>query len=244
MPLIPLEISRPNVFASSAHTTLKAVIEKIWRLKRHRNRSSAWILVNAWAIFDRAGEYPEGDYTCNTHKIEKGSRMRFGHPLNRLINIAVNDGIDVVFGAGNCGQFTTEVRCGRNDRGEGHSIWGANAHPAALTVGAVTANAQWFGYSSQGPAPWGDPPRRKPDVCTPSGFCEDDDACRINSGTSAATGLAAGVLAAIRSNWGPDKLSPGALKEAINASARGQGGVWNARTGHGVLDAGALLRRL
>ncbi|MBV8834930.1 MAG: S8 family serine peptidase [Alphaproteobacteria bacterium] len=249
VPLIPSTISRPNIFASSAHRTFRAVIEKIKRLRDYKDENSAWILVNAWAIFDRAGEYPLGDYTCNLHTkhFRAGAGRasnRHGHPLNRIMNVAIRDGIDVVFSAGNCGEFTTDTRCGRNDRGEGHGIWGANAHPDVLTIGAVTANAQWFGYSSEGPAPWGPEPRQKPDVCVPSGFHEDHDAARINSGTSAAAGLAAGVLAAIRENWGPDKLSPAQLKDAINASAGGQGGVWNARTGHGLLDAGALLRQL
>jgi subtilisin family serine protease len=68
----------------------------------------------------------------------------------------------------------------------------------------------------------------------------------VNSGTSAATGLAAGVVAAVRSNpkWGPKAVPPTKLKAAINDSARGQGGNWNARTGHGILDARALLEKL
>ena len=48
----------------------------------------------------------------------------------------VNDGIDVVFSAGNCGQFCPDRRCGETDRGPGHSIWGANSHPRVLTFGA------------------------------------------------------------------------------------------------------------
>jgi hypothetical protein len=249
VPLIPLRIARPNVFASVAHAAFKAVLEKIALLKSRKGPNSAWILVNAWAIFDRAGEYPLGDYTLNIHQdLVKPSPGKFiwelGHPFNRIMNLAAQAGIDILFGAGNCGQFTTETRCGRHDRGEGHSMWGANAHDAVLTVGAVSANEQWLGYSSQGPAPWGDGARQKPDVCTPSNFCEDNDASRINSGTSASTGLAAGVLAAVREEFGPDQLAPAQLKAAINASARPQGSAWNARIGHGVLDAGALLRQL
>jgi hypothetical protein len=249
VPLIPPRIARANVFASTAHAVFKAVIEKIIRLRESTGADSAWILVNAWAIFDRSGEYPPGDYTLDNRveliKEAPGKlSWEVGHPLNRMVRIAVDNGIDVVFGAGNCGQFTAETRCGKHDRGEGNSIWGANAHEAVLTVGAVSANDQWLGYSSQGPAPWGYDSRQKPDVCTPSHFCEDYDASRINSGTSAATGLAAGVLAAIRQKFGPGKLSSRQLKAAINASARGQGGIWNARTGHGVLDAGALLTQL
>jgi hypothetical protein len=249
VPLIPPHITRANIFASTAHATFKAIVEKICQLRNQRGPNSAWILVNAWAIFDRSAEHPPGDYTRNARKIAtKVAPGKFtwelGHPLNRLMQIAVDAGIDVVFGAGNCGQFTSSARCGKHDRGEGRSIWGANAHPAVLTVGAVSANAQWLGYSSQGPAPWGD--AEKPDVCTPSHFYEDNDPSRVNSGTSAATGLAAGVIAAVRGNaaWGPDKLSPRNLKDKINAAARGPNGKWNNRMGNGVLNARALLREL
>jgi subtilisin family serine protease len=247
VPLIPLAIARPGAFASTAHATYKVVLDEI-RRRRRAGGDSAWILVNAWAIFDRAGEEPEGDYTRNLHKVTnlKTGKTVLGHPLNELMGTAVDEGIDVVFGAGNCGQFTSSIRCGKHDRGEGLSIWGANAHPDVLTVGAVSANDTWLGYSSQGPAAWGDAP--KPDLCTPSHFCEDDDLSVVNSGTSAATGLAAGVIAAIRGNpyadWGPKKLRPGELKKKMNETARGQNGVWNGRTGHGVLDAGALLKAL
>jgi hypothetical protein len=241
VPLIPDRISRPEVFASTAHAAYQDVLNDI-NLRKKADAGSAWIFVNAWGIFDRTGEDPIGDYTLNGH--ERDSTGKVGHPLNKLMETAVGQGIDVVFAAGNCGQFTTSSRCGRRDRGEGRSIWGANAHPAVLTVGAVSANAEWLGYSSQGPAPWGG--AQKPDICTPSHFCEDDDASKVNSGTSAATGLAAGVIAAIRGSakWGPDKLSPGQLIDKINAAARGPNGEWNSRMGNGMLNARALLREL
>jgi hypothetical protein len=167
-----------------------------------------------------------------------------GHPLNTLMSTATGQGIDIVFGAGNCGEFSTSGRCGQKDRGEGRSIWGANAHPQVLTVGAVSANAEWLGYSSQGPAPWGG--AQKPDICAPSHFSEDNDPAVVNSGTSAATALAAGVIAAIRGapRWSPDQLSPAALKDKINAAARGPNGTWNSRMGNGMLNAGALLQEL
>jgi hypothetical protein len=249
VPLIPERISRPLVFASTAHATYQAVLDEITR-RRKGDQDAAWVLVNAWGIFDRSSEVPKGDYTLNGHKknitLPSGivEHVVVGHPLNKLMSTAVNQGIDVVFSAGNCGQFTTSGRCGRNDRGEGLSIWGANAHPEVLTVGAVSANAQWLGYSSQGPAPWGN--AQKPDICTPSHFCEDDDASKMNSGTSAATGLAAGVIAAIRGSaaWGPGKLSPRELKDKINAAARGPNGKWNSRMGNGMLNARALLSEL
>jgi hypothetical protein len=253
VPMIPPHIVRPGLFASDAHATFREVLDEIGRRRKRGHKDSVWILVNAWGVFDRAGEWPPGDYTCNTRarltKFGWSDEVDFerGHPFNNIMNDAVGAGIDVLFGAGNCGRFTASSRCGRLDRGEGRSIWGANAHPAVLTIGAVSADGQWLGYSSEGPGGWGlEGKRTKPDVCAPSHFCEDHDAAMLNSGTSAATGLAAGVVAAVRSNpkWGPKDVPPTKLKVAINDSARGQGGNWNARTGHGILDARALLGRL
>jgi subtilisin family serine protease len=243
VPIIPMQITRPRVFASSVDAIYKAVVGKIRKLRHRSGTNTAWILVNAWAIFDRTFEWPPGDYTRNTHNL----KWEHGHPLNHMMTMAsVKENIDVVFGAGNCGQFTSTRRCGRQDRGEGRSIWGANAHINVVTVGAMSANGYWLGYSSQGPAPWG--VAQKPDFCAPSQFYEDHDAFMVNSGTSAATGLTAGVIAAIRSNpsgeWGPDGLYPIDLKSLMNKSATGQAGVWNERTGHGMLNARNLLVEL
>jgi hypothetical protein len=183
VPLIPQHISRPNAFASDATAKIRAVIEDIKRRRRKSEINSAWILVNAWGVFDRASEEPRGDYTTDKHEVAEGKApRRFKHPLNNAVNDAVNEDIDVVFGSGNCGLFTAISRCGRRDRGPGNSIWGANAHPSVLTVGAVSANDAWIGYSSEGPAPWGG--AKKPDVCAPSHFTEDDDPSMVNSGTS------------------------------------------------------------
>ena len=70
---------------------------------------------------------------------------------------ALQEHVDVVFAAGNCGEFCPAPRCGKVDRVPGHSIWGANSSSAVITAGAVLTNEMWLGYSSQGPgqdAPW------------------------------------------------------------------------------------------
>ena len=81
---------------------------------------------------------------------------------------------DIIFCAGNCGGVCPDGRCGPNDFGPGRGIWGANAHPSVLTVGAVRTDTSWIGYSSEGPGP-GRPPfnklaNQKPDLCAPSEF--------------------------------------------------------------------------
>ncbi len=239
VPIIPSRIQTPNFFASHAHAVIQSVIDRIRVLRQQGDPAQPWILVNAWAIFDRASEQPRGDYTENSNPGTPGAP---GHPLFRLMQTAVDENIDVIFASGNCGRHCRDPRCGKVDRGPGHSIWGANAHPAVLTVGAVSVGAAWMGYSSEGPVFGASP--EKPDIALPSHFADPANAAIANTGTSAATALAAGVVAAIRSGpkWNATSLAPGALKQALMASADGGTPGWNRKTGHGVLDAeGAMV---
>jgi subtilisin family serine protease len=99
----------------------------------------------------------------------------------------------------------------------------------------------WLGYSSQGPGQ----PRlatKKPDLCAPSQFAEECDAATGNTGSSAAAALTAGVVAALRSKWNAQDLSPDELKQVLLVSARrNKGDAWNDRLGHGILDAAAAF---
>jgi hypothetical protein len=235
VPLVPPRITDDLVFAAHAHAALSVLLQAIDFLHHFPRWSGPWLLVNAWAIFDRASELPLGDYTENRHPS--------GHPLNHLIGSAAQQhGIDVVFAAGNCGQFAPDPRCGELDRGPGHSIWGANAHPDVLTVGAVRADGVWIGGSSQGPGPEA-LATTKPDVSAPSWFCEQTDAATRNRGTSTACGLAAGLMAALRSQTGDARpITPAAMKQLlIDTARRPQGDAWSPRLGHGMLDAAAAL---
>jgi subtilisin family serine protease len=203
-----------------------------------------WVLVNPWAIYDsRSDLKPPYDYIKNPM-----------HIFNKLVGYAVRDGIDVVFGAGNCGQFCPDRRCSATDQGPGRSILGANSHPDVLTVGAVRTDEMWLGYSSQGPGqaqletgtPEPNRASRKPDVCAPSQFCENGDAFTINTGTSAACALATGVVAALRGRWkDTTALPPAKLKDVlINTARRHDGPRWDGRLGHGILDAKAAYEAL
>jgi hypothetical protein len=245
LPLIPLAIDNVNAFIATAVSAFQLVLQYIAGLPD----PGPWVLVNAWAIFDRSSEYPIGDYTENPN-----------NHFNLLIGQAVDQGIDVVFVAGNCGQFCPSRRCGRLGVGPGYSIWGANSHPRVLTTGAVQTDARWLGYSSQGPGQ----PRlslSKPDLCAPSNFRDEHDAFTGNTaepyvgntgtpfvastGTSAACGLAAGVVAALRSRWGPTTVTPDYLIQRLNATARKtEGPSWNGRLGNGILYARAAYDNL
>jgi hypothetical protein len=236
LPLAPPRISNIQAFLSLADAAFQTVLANIAALKS-AGFPGTWILVNPWGIYDRKSEYPLGHYTENPNS-----------HFNQLVVQAVSENIDVVFAAGNCGQFCPDNRCGLTDQGPGRSIWGANSLEPVLTVGAVRADTMWLGYSSQGPGqPLLGP--NKPDLCAASQFCEDDDAFSINTGTSAACGLTGGIVAALRSRWDSATVSPGELKDILNQTARKPPGLqWGNnlgyRLGNGILDARSAFDEL
>ncbi len=239
VPLIPPRITDVPTFASDADTLYRVLLWAITFLRLLPRWSGPWVYANAWAIFDRASEVPLGDYTENLHPL--------GHPLNNLVGATVDQGgIDIAFAAGNCGQFCFSKRCGPVDRGPGHDIWGANAHPAVVTTGAVRADGGWIGYSSQGPGPARLEPR-KPDLCLPSNFVDPFDAHVQETGTSTACALLVGILAALRSNpkWTTLHVKSGLLKQELVGTAEKVGGPgWDRRFGFGVLDIRATIAAL
>ncbi len=236
LPLAPSKISNIMRFLHLADAAYQTVLTDIPQFLQ-ATFPGPWILVNPWGIFDRRSEHPPGDYTTNPH-----------NHFNRLVVQAVAANIDVIFAAGNCGQFCPDFRCAGEDVGPGFSIWGANSLEQVLTIGAVRADGMWLGYSSQGPGQLA-LGAHKPDLCATSQFGEDADAFSINTGTSAACGLAAGVVAALRSQWSSSTVPPGKLKQILNQTARKPHGVgWNNSLGHrfgnGVLDARAAYDEL
>ncbi|MCC6467013.1 MAG: S8 family serine peptidase [Alphaproteobacteria bacterium] len=232
LPLIPTAITDIPQFVSDAQASFETVRHDIARLRRQHQVRGPWVMVNAWGIFDRRSETPTHRYTDNLH-----------HPFNDEVARFDAAGVDVIFAAGNCGQFCPHPRCGNGDRGPGNSILGANAHPQVLTVGAVTNDCLWLGYSSQGPGP-GDLSPDKPDLCAPSQFAEIADARAGNTGTSTASALAAGVVAAMRSKWNAAAIAPAALRSILRDNPRAIDGIAlpDHRFGHGILDARKAYR--
>jgi subtilisin family serine protease len=251
VPLIPTRITDANVsgFISTALDAFHQLKQLIAFLRALSIPpwDGPWVLVNAWSIFDRSFEMPPGDYSANP-----------SHPFNAVVGQMVEGAIDLVFAAGNCGQFCPDRRCGQLDIGPGNSIFGVNSHPRVLTTGAVRTDARWLGNSSQGP---GLLSREKPDLCAPSCFREVGDAFVGNlngpfvgntgspyiasTGTSAACGVAAGIVGAIRSGWDQTRLPPDELRQALNDHAREtEGAGWKEHLGNGIIDASATLRAL
>jgi serine protease AprX len=169
------------------------------------------------------------------------------HPLHRKVREVVAAGVACFFAAGNCGANCPSGNCHSSGIGPGRSIHASNSLVEVITVAAVNSRHERIGYSSQGPGRF-EP--QKPDVASYSHFFGNFGPGRpaggtgFDSGTSAATPVAAGVAALLLSAM-PD-VSPAAMKAALIASATNLGRTigWDPETGHGVINAGAAWRHL
>lgn len=188
-----------------------------------------WVAVNAWSLFDRA--------------LDPGADAASG-PLALYDAIAAVEeaGADVVFAAGNCGEFCTDPRCARGTRGPG-SILGVASLPSVLSVAAVRCDGIWMGSSSEGlDGVDAQPGVLKPDLAAPSGFAETHDAALLNTGTSSACALVAGAIAGLRRAF-PDP-SPALMRAVLRETALTRPGVPRRRIGAGILDIAAARARL
>lgn len=188
------------------------------------------VVNNSWGMFDRSTDAPQGhrqNYWDNA-----------AHPFNTLTRALVTAGADVLFAAGNCGSPGPDGRCGAGDVGAGMSIHGANSHPDVISVAAVTVNDDRLAYSSQGP---GSLANDKPDLAAFSHFRYPNKNPDFHSGTSAASPVAAGAVAAIRSKPSARNLPPADIKQALQNSARDVANTngWGPDYGYGVIDVGA-----
>jgi subtilisin family serine protease len=185
---------------------------------------AAWVICNAWGVFNPTRESPTVPYSDNQD-----------HPLAIAYRELAALGADIVFAAGNCGEFCPNHRCSPVHIGPGHSIHGVNALAEVLTVGAVRSDGLWLGYSGQGPGIT-NMAHDKPDLCAPSQF-DDDDGFGPNTGTSAACGLAAGAVALLRTR-ASTTMTPLTLRTILCETAEQPYGpkVWQERTGHGVIN--------
>lgn len=160
------------------------------------------------------------------------------HPLHRKVREVVASGVTVLFAAGNCGVQCPSPKCHSSGIGPGRSIHASNSLAEVITVAAVNAAGTRVGYSSQGPGMF---ELQKPDIsCVthlfgnfgpgrPAGGTTND----FDNGTSAATPVAAGVVAALLS--GAPLLTPGQIKRALIESTKSA--TWNPDTGFGAVHA-------
>jgi hypothetical protein len=273
-PLLP-----DTVLGPPGVTTAESMFERIRRdivnRRKRRDENPAndrllppgpWILVNAWGVLDpfRYDPYPDDSPMAYWHNP--------AHGLVQAVAKLSRDSVDVVFAAGNCGTPGAHPLCAESAIGPGRSIIGANAHPSVLTVGAVRVDGVPIGTSAQGPGAlaklWpgnrsrytpDDDPYQKPDLCAPSHFRDAEDANLLNTGTSAACGIAAGIIAALRSAeveaglWSGEKRlqghgrprTPPELRTILRKTARGaEEHGWDPRLGWGIADLAKARRDL
>ena len=188
------------------------------------------VVNNSWAVF-----HPSWDWPVETSQNYSHNR---NHPFNIIVGSLEEVGADILFAAGNCGPKCPDARCqGVTDAG----ILGANSHPSVLCVAGVTKDGRLLGYSSHGP---GTLEPKKPDIACYTHFAGSGvDA--VDSGTSAATPVAAGEVAAIRQLYPPGVVSPARLRALIRQTAtRVTDAEFDHGYGYGIINVTALLAAL
>ncbi|MFB9965273.1 S8 family serine peptidase [Sinosporangium siamense] len=189
------------------------------------------VVTNSWGSFSPRWDFPvghPGNYSDNP-----------AHPFNLIVASLEQEGADILFAAGNCGNECADGRCAFPNR----PIVGANSHSRVLTIGGVDTRARRVGYSSQGP---GRLTARKPDICAythfkGSGVYDPGP----DSGTSAACPVAAGLVAAIRTQWPASRLSPAELRTLLRRTAdHPRGADFDHDLGYGIVDPAAVLTTL
>jgi serine protease AprX len=170
------------------------------------------------------------------------------HPLHRKIREVVAAGVACVFAAGNCGRPCPSPRCHVSGIGAGRSIHASNSLVEVITVAAVNAHHERIGYSSQGPGMF---EQQKPDVAAYSHFFGNFGPDRpgglaepFDNGTSAASPVAAGVVALLLSAF--PQASPEVIKRTLIETACQVGPEigWSRDYGHGIVNAGMAYSAL
>ncbi len=195
------------------------------------NPPRALVVSNSWGMFNPSWDYPvghPGNYSDNPD-----------HPFNRIVGTLEKEGADILFAAGNCGSECPDGRCG----GVTNSIYGANSAPHVLSIAGVDTNKQRVGYSTKGP---GRLSHDKPDVSGYTHFL-GSHVYPVDSGTSAATPVVAGLVAAIRTKFAYNPHSPATWpirmrqlleRTAIDGGAPG----YDLEYGHGIVDGCKLAQ--
>lgn len=186
-------------FLSDAVLAFRHLIDVMMAEKRP-GEARSMVVNNSWGMFHPSWDFPVGDpgnYSDNPD-----------HPFNRIVATLDQAGADILFAAGNCGPDCPDSRC----RGvTANAIYGANSHPQVLSVAGVDVEKERVGYSSVGP---GRLAERKPDLAGYTHF-KGSGVYAADGGTSAATPVVAGVVAALRSGLPYDESSPESHPEAV-----------------------------
>ncbi len=192
------------------------------------------VVNNSWGMFHPSWDWPVGhpaNYSDNPN-----------HPFNRIVATLARYGADILFAAGNCGANCPDSRC---QGVTSNTIYGANSSGAVLCVAGVDTTKQRVGYSAIGP---GRLTNKKPDVCGYTHF-SGSGVYAADGGTSAATPVVAGVVAAIRSKRPYDSSNaastPSAIRNLITSTAQDLGTTgYDYQHGYGVVDGCKLADKV
>ncbi len=192
------------------------------------------VVNNSWGMFHPSWDFPvghPGNYSDNPN-----------HPFNRIVGVLDRAGADILFAAGNCGPDCPDGRC----RGvTANAIYGANSHPQVLCVAGVDTDKNRVGYSSVGPGRLTD---KKPDIASYTHF-KGSGVYAADGGTSAATPVAAGVIAALRTKIPFDETkpetSPAAVRNMVTKTAEDHGLLgYDYEYGWGIINGCELAKRV
>ncbi len=205
----------------------------IMQAPRRPGETRSLVVNNSWGMFHPSWDFPQGNpgrYMDNPN-----------HPFNLIVGTLEGLGADILFAAGNCGRDCPDGRC----RGVAGGIYGANSHAKVLSVAGVDVTKQRVGYSTQGP---GHLDRNKPDLCGYTHF-RGSGVYAADGGTSAATPVVAGVVAAYRTlrpfQPGNPSVSPGSVRSLFRANCQDLGAAgFDFDTGFGVLNGCAIADAL
>lgn len=187
------------------------------------------VISNSWGMFRQSWDFPKGHPGNYSHNLD--------HPFNRIVATLERAGADILFAAGNCGKECPDGRCG-NETSAG--IYGANSHPSVISVAGTDIRKERVGYSTRGP---GKLSARKPDIACYTHF-SGSQIYPADGGTSAATPVAAGLVAAIRSRYpsSPER-SPALMRKMIRSTAEDAGrSGFDHETGHGIVRGPELAQ--
>jgi Subtilase family len=206
----------------------------IMLLPRRIGQFRSMVVNNSWGMFHPSWDFPPGDpanYSDNPN-----------HPFNVSVASLEVAGADILFAAGNCGADCPDSRCQSVTT---NAIYGANGHPQVLCVAGVDTTKQRVGYSTIGP---GRLTNKKPDISGYTHFA-GSGVYTADGGTSAATPVVAGVVAAARSkrphNPADANTSPAAIRSLVTSTAEDLGASgYDYKHGYGVVDSCALGKKL
>lgn len=219
-------------FLSDAVRAYRHLINVVIAPKRP-GESRSLVVNNSWGMFHPSWDFPPGNpgnYSDNPN-----------HPFNRIVADLERAGADILFAAGNCGANCPDGRC---QGVTANAIYGANGHPAVLCIAGVDTTKARVGYSTVGP---GRLTRNKPDLSGYTHF-RGSGVYAADGGTSAATPVVTGVVAAVRSKKPYDASNPSthpaAIRTLMTSTAQDLGTTgYDFEHGFGVVNGCELRRR-